>query len=132
VSRAMVRGNEGHMLFVAVEGVSRDDPDDSSFDQRRRFCRMDDCHTIRRSHCWVMSRSAFWISVGSELAPGVLKEEREPFGDRGSKKAGGRASRLCRVKNVVVLTRGSEPSFQAVTNDSSSGVYEETSCKKPT
>ena len=47
------------------------------------------------------------------------------------KNAGGRERTFCRVRYVVALTRGSEPSFQAETKDSSSGVYDEMSWRNP-
>ncbi|KAG7139417.1 hypothetical protein HYQ46_008193 [Verticillium longisporum] len=126
VSRATERGKEKHMLFGDALGSGAS----AGFVHERSCCRIDDCQTIRRSHCCVTSRSAFWMSVGSGVEGSVLPAKSD-VGERGRRKMGGRARRFWSATKVAALTRGSEPSFQAVTKDSSRGVYDETSWRKP-
>ena len=60
-----------------------------------------------------------------------LLSEGGEDGELRDRKDGGAASFLWSERYVVALTRGSDPSFQAETKDSSRGTYDKMSCRKP-
>ena len=69
--------------------------------EERRPWRIDDCQTIRRSHCCVTRMSAFWMSV-REMCDGC-----------------GRLRCCCSAVYVKVEAGASEASFQESTKDES-------------
>lgn len=66
VERAMAKGKAKCMLSCGAV-------------QLRRAWRKEDCQTMRRSHCCVMRRSAFWIAVGSDWTTSSSASSSEPM-----------------------------------------------------